>query len=616
MWDEKLIKKILLEYGISNYNEKMKWSHFEEYPHIVEIKVDKDVYFLKEIVADKTKKMWIETLYATLDEDDSYIHPLKNIYGECVTTVNHLEKKLKTNACYYLLTREMEKIYDTPSAKWWANCLAGIHKNIIAINKNGKTINQIEKGKWGECILLPNYLDIINRLKRIDRIMEQDIKNLINSLLVCNQDNSIRNMEVVPVHGDPLYSNVALYNGITTLFDFESSGLSVPEYDIQRLFSDFATNCKKIQDIDEFVINYLMEYEEKGMKINIDVLDYLYRMDLIRTICWLYEISVSYNRQDRERQYLELEKYKAALRSGCYHRVVSVIHKTWHYDLAYIRINNQEEITYIAEMISSIVPDFICATLGGSRSHFLDDGVSDVEMYFYSKTGIPSIDDINRVLYKAGAIHRRSPSFLWDENPWGPHSFFEIKGLYFEIGYRILGDMEEKIEKYLSGKMVEPQKDCHDLGLGYLFSGLAASVQAEKIILCKGKEIFKLKELANQFPDTLQKALEEEYLDTANNLIKGKLYIAAQRKDVFFYNVLSTRVIRCLMIMAFSITGTHFPGDKWNEILLLHTRWNGSKRILQLLNSHIRMDAPCIEKYALLLEAYDIIKNNWENKQL
>lgn len=615
MWCEKLIIQILDKYKIPNYNGILKWSNLQEYPHIVEIMINEDVYYLKAVVADKTKKEWIESIYLALDGDGLYIHPLKNVYGEYLTSVNQmcLDDKLNGNDSYYLLTKKMEKTDKVPGAEWWVNSLNGIHKRKIVINKNRKTINQVEKEKWKKSIILPDYFETINRLKKIEGIMEPDIKNLINSLLVSNQDDLLKNKEAVPVHGDPLNSNTALYNGNMILFDFESSGLSIPEYDIQRLFTDIATNCADIQEIDNFIANFLSTCEEKEIKIDLDALDYLYRIDLVRTICWLYEVSICYNRQDRDRQNIELEKYKAALRSGCYHRVVSAIHRTWHYDLTNIRINNQKEIIDIAELISSIVPDFVCATLGGSRSHFLDDGVSDVEMYFYSKTSIPSIEDINSVLYKVGAVHRRSPSFLWNENPWGPHSFFEIKGLYFEIGYRILGDTEEKIKKYLSGEMVEPQKDCHDLGLGYLFSGLAASIQAEKIVLCKDQNFFHLKKMVNQFPNKLREALKKEYMDTAKNLIKGKLYVAAQRQDIFFYNVLSTRVIRCLMIMAFSITGTHFPGDKWNEVLLLHTRWNDSKKFLQLLNSHMRMDASCVEKYALLLEAYNIVNNNLKN---
>lgn len=612
MWSETIIKKILDEYKLPNYNGSISWLNFPGYPHVVEVRFAEDIFYLKEIIVNKIKKEWMENIYASLDKDNFYVHPFRNIYDNYLTDMyleDLTENHSNESECCYLLTRKMEKVSDTPSVQWWVNCLAPIHKKIIVANENRETLEQIEKGEWGKCIILPDYSETIRRMNRVYDIMEQDVKNLINSLLICNQDANVRSKKGVPVHGDPLRSNVARDNNIMTLYDFESSGLSVPEYDIQRLFADVATNCRDFQEIDKFVFEYCDAYEDKGIKIDKDILDYLFRLDLIKTICWLYEMSVSYNRQDHERQNYELEKYKAALRGGCYHRVISAIHGTWQYDLKSIKINNQEEIVYVAKLISAIVPDFLCVTLGGSRSHFLDDGVSDVEMYFYSKTAIPSIEDINRVLCNAGAIHRRSSSFLWNEAPWGPHSFFEIKGLYFEIGYRILDDTKEKIKNYLSGRIVEPQKDCHDLGLGYLFSGLAASVQAEKIILCNDQEFFKLKEMVNQFPDDLKKALREEYMDTAENLIRGKLYVAAQRQDVFFYNVLSTRVIRCLMVMAFSLTNTHFPGDKWNEVLLLHTRWSESKRVLQLLNSHMRMDASCIEKYDLLLETYNIIKN-------
>lgn len=616
MWSQELIEKVFDEYNlkcIKNFKRDINWSCLDNYPHVIVVELSGHYYYLKEIIGDKNKKEWLEKIYTMLNGDTSYVQPYRNIHGHYLTNVcwhgfNNVSPE-SSEYCY-LLTDKMGKIDEQPSPAWWANCLSGIHLKFNLINDSMANLESLIESGLERFLILPSYEDTMVRMRRVSNMMESDVKNLIESFIVPNRD-SILNCKVgVPVHGDPLLSNVASRSEIVTLFDFESSGIAIPEYDIQRLFTDYASNCKTVQEIDRFCNDFIDSYEGFGIKIDIDVLDYLFRVDLVRTICWLYEISVSYNRQDHERQSKDLEKYKAALRSGCYHRVLSAIHKTWQYDLKYTRINNQDEILQVAKLISAIVPNFSCVTLGGSRSHFLDDDVSDVEMYFYSETGIPSIDNINRVLENAGAVHRRSSSFLWDEEPWGPHSFFEIYGLYFEIGYRVLKKTKNKLEDYLSGKMVEPQKDCHDLGLGYLFSGLAASVQAEKIILLNGKGFLELQNLVNQFSDTLKASLRTEYLDTAESLIKGKLYVAAQRQDMFFYNVLSTRVIRCLMIMAFSVTCTHFPGDKWNEVLLLHTRWSESKRVLQLLNSHMRMDAKCVEKYNLLLEAYTIVKKS------
>ncbi len=617
MWNKKLIKKILNKYRLPNYRDDVTFCNIHGYPHIVEIKLITDSYYLKEVIVDKTRKVCIEKIYEKLDNFNSYIHPLKNIYGNYLTSINYI-KNLDRNffnedESYYLLTKKMEQVYDLPSAQWWADCLSFIHKKKVLSNNKRRTISQIKKGNLRKCIVLPNYLDTLNRLNQIHEILDQDIRNLIKSLLTFNKDFYINNREAVTVHGDPNCSNIAVYNGITILYDFESSGISVPEYDIQRLFTDIATNSNSFQEIDKFIVNYIEAYENKGMEININILDYLFKLDLIRTICWLYEVSVLY-KKGYKRQYIELEKYKKALRKGYYHRVISAIHKNWHYDITNININNKKEIMYVAKKISRIIPNFIGVTLGGSRSYFLDDELSDVELYFYSEVDIPSIKDINRVLGDIGALHKRTPDFLWNEEPWGAHSFFEFKGLYFEIGYRILSKTKKKIKDYLSGKIVDQKKDCHDLGMGYLFSSFTASVQAEKIIFCNGNELLKLKELTKLFPNELKKAIKEEYMNTAESMINGKLYIAAQRQDVFFYNVLSTRVIRCLMIMAFSITNTHFPGDKWNESLLLRTGWKESKRIIQLLNFHMSANITFIEKYSLLLEVYNIIKVSLEEK--
>jgi|GEM_PF-5360511 len=613
MISDHFLKKLLITYGVLIETNEFESNILPEYPHITKINIGDETYYLKELVVNETRRDWIEKVYSHFEYCSDYVHPMKNEFGTYTyvpTKRNDINSSGKSNAYCYLLTKEQEEIRKKPSVKWWAECLANAHNSNLRNDFSELTLGDIKREYGNSLVIIPSYSDVIARLKSVSNIIENDVMNLINSILPEDSDANILAQRGVFVHGDPLISNVLFNDNQYVLFDFESSGISVKEYDIQRLFTDIATNCKTLNEVDDFVRGFMDEYELVGQSINSTLLDYVFRLDLIRTIFWLYEMSMSYNRQDFERQTIELEKYKAALRSGLYHRVISAIHHTWHYNSSNIKINNCDRILEVAKIVSAIVPDFVCATLGGSRSHFLDDAVSDVEMYFYSRSGIPTIDQIGLVLENAGAIHRRSPSFLWNEEPWGPHSFFEIDGLYFEIGYRIVGDVENKIKDYLSGNTVEPQKDCHDLGLGYLFSGLTASVQAEKIVICSDDSFFRLKDLANEFPNSLMDALINEYLNTAEKLIRGKLLVAAQRQDAFFYNVLSTRVIRCLMIMAFSVSKTHFPGDKWNEILLLHTKWDNANRLLQLLNSHMKMDTSYDMKYKMLFDAFEIVKND------
>lgn len=272
---------------------------------------------------------------------------------------------------------------------------------------------------------------------------------------------------------------------------------------------------------------------------------------------------------------------------------------------------NKTELMKIAQSVVEIVPNCCGVTLGGSRAHGLQDAQSDVEMYFYSTDSIPALADIDACLLELGAEHKRWPEFLWNEYPWGPHSFFLLDGLYFEIGYRIIGEIDEKIQAYLAGN-VAPQKDCHDLGMGYVYSGLAASVCAEKILLARDNAIKELKTRSAVFPETLHHALEQEYMATAKNLLDGKLASAALREDIFFYEVLASRIIRSLMIMAFSISGVHFPGDKWNEALLLRTGWVGRNEFLNLLKKHwcINSTEPGAlrKKRDILLLAYNLVE--------
>lgn len=272
---------------------------------------------------------------------------------------------------------------------------------------------------------------------------------------------------------------------------------------------------------------------------------------------------------------------------------------------------NKDEIEKIANLIATVVPNCCGVTLGGSRAHGLNDEISDVEMYFYSTTGIPTLEDLNKCLYSIGAKHKRCPEFLWNEYPWGPHSFFEVFGLYFEIGFRIVSDIQQKVQKYLSGN-VAPTTDCHDLGLGYMYSGLAASVCSEKVILSFDGEIERLKRMSAEFSEELLEALKEEYLATASSLVNGKLHNAALRNDIFFYEVMSSRIVRSLMVMAFAISRKHFPGDKWNEPLLLRSEWDKSSEFIDILYRHISMDSTkrgnLLKKWELMMTAYNLIE--------
>ncbi len=275
---------------------------------------------------------------------------------------------------------------------------------------------------------------------------------------------------------------------------------------------------------------------------------------------------------------------------------------------------NKKIIMDIAEEISSLIPDCCGVTLGGSRMNGLEDEKSDVEMYFYTHKGAPSVDSITKALAKFNAKHKRTDTFLWENDmPWGPHSFFVIEDLYFEIGYRNIDDIKNRIIYYESGN-VAPIQDCHDLGLGYMPSGLAASVASEKILIKETEELLELKKIAMDFPKKLFLSLKLEYFETAKSLINGKLLAATERADIFLYESISARIIRCLMVMAFAIGDTHFPGDKWNEALLLRTNWNNKAKFLELLKKHLLFNAVTSEEFItkrnILYKAFKLIESD------
>ncbi len=275
-------------------------------------------------------------------------------------------------------------------------------------------------------------------------------------------------------------------------------------------------------------------------------------------------------------------------------------------------MDNVRLIYLVGKNISDLIPNCCGVTLGGSRCHNLEDNYSDVEMYFYTYDKIPTVENITNCLTKLNAKHKRSDSFLWEnEKPWGPHSFFTIDDLYFEIGYRNINEISKRVLDYLNGN-VAPQTDCHDLGLGFMPSGLASSICHEKPLIKCNTDLYNLKKIAESFSDDLLQALKKEYFDTAKYLLEGKLDAAVKRKDIFLYQAISGRIIRCLLIMAFALNKEHFPGDKWNEQLLLRTNWNYSKDFLKLLKEHILYQKSLEEKQKILTKAYSIVQNDLE----
>lgn len=279
-------------------------------------------------------------------------------------------------------------------------------------------------------------------------------------------------------------------------------------------------------------------------------------------------------------------------------------------------VKANEVIYKVAKRLSQVVPACCAVTLGGSRAHELEDSISDVEMYFYSLSGVPEINELNDCLASLEAEHKRTNEFFWNQEPWGPHSFFVVEGLYFEVGYRIIGNIYQKLQTYQDGK-VEPLPDCHDLGQGYMLSGLAASVASEKIIIDYNGEIKKLKEFSKTFSPVLKNALKAEYMETAKSLLHGKLFNAAIRKDVFSYEAIAARISRALFVMAFALSEEHFPGDKWNEDLLMRGAWGHAKTFLGYMRAHFLWkdigDCNLIQRREYLVEAYDLIKMEVDN---
>ena len=210
--------------------------------------------------------------------------------------------------------------------------------------------------------------------------------------------------------------------------------------------------------------------------------------------------------------------------------------------------------------------DVLGIVLGGSVARGFADDSSDVEIYVYAHKRIPSSEEVRTIMKNLNSQMTRSSDMIWNHEVWGPHTFFALEDVKFELGYRIFPEIKERINRYLSGEdILSHHTNESDTPFGHYTSGIASCVLSSAVLYeDKSGDFSDFRSKLQDFPQALQKKLFDHYFNDASIMHKVKLKSSAQRNDDFSFNSQLASIIRSMNIALFALNETHFPGDKWN----------------------------------------------------
>ncbi len=285
-----LIKKIIESYEINGSLKDIKTK--KGYPHIQKISFDED-YIIKKI-----KKIYckdINTLYDYLSQSDYVELPMKTIDGNY---------GLSYNDELYILYPRLKKFKGKMASFWWAKALESIHQ--IPFNENDfdneYTIDT-------ECFTL---------LNEANGLFSDKVKKQINDLL-SKYYNDAKVNKMVLSHGDPYDSNVMNNKTYLRLIDTDGARLLPKEFDIGRLFYNEVIREKDLDEIYKYINIFFYNYRDK---VDINLLQKIYVMDLLRTFSWLNLVTRDKSRADYARQIEELKNYKESILSERHQKVL------------------------------------------------------------------------------------------------------------------------------------------------------------------------------------------------------------------------------------------------------------------------------------------------------
>ncbi|HEX7317902.1 MAG TPA: DUF4037 domain-containing protein [Pyrinomonadaceae bacterium] len=211
------------------------------------------------------------------------------------------------------------------------------------------------------------------------------------------------------------------------------------------------------------------------------------------------------------------------------------------------------------------IPNVEGITVGGSLARGLSDESSDVEMYVYYRDELPGKHAIRETLDNLRATLTRSADLHWFHPAWGHHTFFEIEGTKFELGYRNVEEIRARMERFLSCGSILSKHGIHDVPFGHYESGVASCIQESIVLYDPDGQVRSLKSLVKVYPERLKRAILNYYLQDARVITEQKIIYAALRDDTYQFNACVAKVIRSVVLCLFAINEVYFPGDKWNQ---------------------------------------------------
>lgn len=256
--------------------------------------------------------------------------------------------------------------------------------------------------------------------------------------------------------------------------------------------------------------------------------------------------------------------------------------------------------------------DILSIVIGGSVARGLADNESDIEMYVYCHTQIPPERKVKKIMDNLRSRMTRSSDLVWQHEVWGPHTFFAINNVYFELGYRIFPEVESKVREYLAGKDIYSHHTKEaDTPFGYYTSGIAFCIASSKILYeDESKKLSSFKKRVEEFPQELKRKLINHYFNEADKMLHVKLRSSSHRNDDLAFNAQLASIVRSLNVCLFTLNDTHFPGDKWNFDIIKQFRFKPSnyETILgTILNKSNEGAQNKCQKYVLLERLLDKI---------
>lgn len=268
----------------------------DQYPHIYDIKSNNLKLIVK--ILNNTNSVADSFLYELYSNSNNILYPIKNRNKQF-----YVVDKGEIIFAY----KKLEPIKYLPSARWWAETLMEFHS--LSYKFKSSTSDKLwdskkvyELFKKAQCFMDSSILCELNKLTLNEPHFET----------ICKQD-------YVLLHGDPSNRNVLMDGKILKLIDCENPLFYVKEFDIQHLLWNHLLGCSSLHEWKIFCEDFLNAYENRSnKKINIKILSFLYKMDFLKTISWLYIVSNDGARGDQRRQSNELILYESILKKGYY----------------------------------------------------------------------------------------------------------------------------------------------------------------------------------------------------------------------------------------------------------------------------------------------------------